>query len=107
MKKGDRVLVKATVRTGYARISNNEDVIYEPRGGGKRILRYPHTDVIGIIIGYSWRATGHYSPRVDDNPPFLSEDKRHKVWLVESLRGGDERYIEPLVCLEADLEIIE
>ena len=38
-----------------------------------------------------------------DMPPYLVQDKRHKVWAVEPLDG--DRYRDPWYCLEEDLVV--
>ena len=118
-KKGDVVEVKATVSTeyrdrtsrspGYLGMMNLTLVHVPPYD--KEILkcllkRSFHRPQKGMVVGHTVRATGHYEgvPYPDD-APYLSEDKRHRVVVVESLRS--QRWTPPWICLEEDLVLIE
>lgn len=113
MNKGDIVKAKACVWTKYLKYPIREAEIFGelkhiPKGGGlvKCLIRFQYGGpIVGVVEGYSYRATGWYGYEDMDCPAHLMEDKRHKVVRVQPL-DGTSRYYEPLVCLEEDLEVV-
>jgi len=118
-KKGDVVVVKATVSTEYRDRMHRSPgclqmmrltLVHVPPYDRevlkclvKRPFRRPQK---GMVVGYTVRATGHYVGRVDeDDISYLIEDKRHKVIVVEPLRS--QRWAPPWICLEEDLALME
>ena len=133
LKLGQRVLVHAEVKAAYDhatirardptwlqykqyRAKENRTLVEEgwkpvhvPNGirvrGLYRREVSPYRE--GIIIGYVFRQTGNWEAGFvsedDDVGPYLSVDKRHRVWLVTTML----RWCKPLEALEADLEIVE
>lgn len=95
-----------------------DELIYKPRTGNKGLFRHTFegSNITGRVIGYTFRFTGSYqasSPEYGDfgsilgyEPAYLDVDRGHRVWLVETDWGGN-RYYEPFVCLEEDLELLD
>jgi len=110
VKKGDRVLVKAIVTTFYtdSRVSEEDACafVHIPKGTGliKVMITLDSEEPwLGLVMGYSYRATGHYYTG-NDGEGHLAEDQRHKVWLVQPLET--HRYLQPTACREEDLDIV-
>ena len=104
MKKGNIVLVKAQVVTSY-KPRPELQLLHKPTWGNwkKKLYRLEYTwPRIGMVVGKSYRATGSRSNDMDDIQ-YLSEDKRHPVVMVISIK--DDRWIKPIPCLEEDLEL--
>ena len=100
MHKGDIVTVYAIVETRYACCLG--ELIHKPNAHGdpidvKGLYRHQVKPWKGIVVGYTWRATGHYNWDTQS----LMVDKRHKVWLVQPL--GNDRWYKPAACLKEDL----
>ena len=67
----------------------------------------------GLVVGYTKKATGYYWPsRIrfsqdgagdDVDPPYLEQDKRHLVVVIEPCDVGDQRYRPTFYCFEEDL----
>lgn len=93
MKKGDIVLVKATVT---ANITGHKKVL------SKDIYDVP---IKGMILGYSFIRTGYIEYDEVYNPILQTPITDNKVWIIESLKKG-KRYLKPLKCLEEDVELI-
>jgi hypothetical protein len=120
MKKGDVVLVNAYVTTRYA--ETGDEIAHAPEGdiykeSIKCLIKHrPPEPFKGLVVGYSFRATGYYCPSKPEygefgtilsyDPAILSEDKRHKVWMVQPFGDSDNRWYKPLACLEEDLTIV-
>ena len=111
--KGDIVKVSAIVQTCYVTypvrlqdIAPYGKMIHKPTGGGrlKCLFRSP-CSARGVVVGYSYRATGWYGYQEEDCPAHLMEDKRHRVTRVQPL-DGTGRYYKPFACLEEDLEVV-
>ena len=115
VSKGDIVNIKAYVFTSYGRSVDEGKIrdfgtnIHQPKGSGliKALFRFSFSHPwVGIVLGKSYRATGRYhSVQYDDTLPYLIEDKRHSVIMVQPL-DGTQRYYEPIPCLEEDLEAV-
>jgi len=99
VKKGDIVLV-------------NQEV-YGIKSGNKRILYKPHwfKPHKGIVLGFSFIHTGTLTAYSDNDYDVvvaheLKITKSHKVWVIEPLNGNGNRYLQPIRCLESDIELI-
>lgn len=94
MNKGDIVKIKATV-TG----SSN--------GSTRKLVKHKKFDSkMGIVLGYTFIYTGRIESGWDNEPGYLAVGKSHKVVAIEPLECGN-RYLEPVRCLEDDLELVE
>ena len=94
-KKGDIVLVNQEV---YGIRFNNKRILYKPH------WFKPHK---GIVLGFSFIYTGTLI-HLDYNDTSIHElkiTKSHKVWVIEPLSNGN-RYLEPIRCLESDIELL-
>lgn len=116
MKKGDIVEIKAYVEARYG--WPQDTAIHIPEDATKEqqkkmqvrsLFRFSF-EGFGVLVGKSYLATGISNQRpgnylLDDfeDPPFLSEDKRHPVWVVEP-HVDEDRYYLPIRCLASDLE---
>jgi hypothetical protein len=110
MNKGDIVRIKATVRgvTIYRSTGNIREIkrLKEP----KKFYR------TGVVLGYSFIKTGDIiRGRYTDEPNYLRVKKHHRVIVIEPVNSWNyypiklqdtNRYLEPVRCLEEDLEII-
>jgi len=122
MKKGDIVIVKARVETTYDTLQIEHEVVHMPppkekglftswEASQKYLARISEKETwTGMVVGYTFRYTGYgqsgHSWDIDESSNgSLTPDKSHKVWLVESI--GDDRWTEPVTCLEEDLRIVE
>ena len=122
--KGDIVLASGRVETMYTSVGHLDGVdgtskrqlLYKPKLGLigatspiKCLFRFQFAKQReGVVIGQKMVATGYYyegdyDPYEGDTPPYLIQDKRHKVWAVEPLDG--DRYRDPWYCLEEDLAV--
>lgn len=112
-KKGDKVLVRATVYTkeGMRRWGYSE-VVYEPQRsdsrGYPRCLNRVQDDEpwIGVVVGCSVRKTGiHFPGSGYDDPGELRDEKNHPVVMV--IPTHTSQWIRPYACLESDLEPVQ
>ena len=119
MELGQIVKIKARVDTGYEKdalilgLRDDErsgpqfSVVHKPKVAKRpRCLFRLEFDepVDGMVIGYTWRATGAYNSGGGDgygdyDPPYLSEDARYKVWMVATTL----RWKQPILALEQDI----
>lgn len=110
MKKGDIVIVKATVRAVRQYLSGNIT---------KVIKRYKihGTPINGIVLGYSHLKTGKIiKGQYYDEPNELRVEDSHRVIVVEPIEQNNtwwgkppfatNRYLEPIRCFEEDLELV-
>ena len=111
MKKGDVVIVRAYALTSYNDMETlGAELVHCPKGTWKSKKLYrqkAHEPWTGLVVGTSYRATGHYDSGATDmystpDPPYLIEDKRHPVVMVQRL--DTERWLRPVACFDADLE---
>jgi len=125
---GQRVLVHAEAKTAYDHEAimakdpywNDCGFKHNPLGEGWELVEAPkelHARGLyrrevapyreGIIIGYTFRQTGNWEAGFvsedEEAGPYLSVDKRYRVWLVATTL----RWRKPLEVLESDLELIE
>lgn len=75
------------------------------------LIRHPLPEPrVGIYLGWRWKATGVYYPGdyfegFDYDPPYLRQDKRHKICCVHLLDVG-EYWQPPFHCLPQDMELL-
>ena len=107
---GQQVTVSAYVFTKFLHdwdtrwtkgLPDDSEMVHQPDPGigySKVLIKQRfQKPVSGIIVGYTWRATGKVHGEWED--AYLQEDKRHKVWLIAS----NLRYTKPIVALVADI----
>lgn len=120
-KKGDIVLVKASVYTKERVASQCKphiDVypktIHTPekakdmsRKNLRKLYRIEYKKPFqGIVTGWSTRLTGIHQPSWNyDDVGYIKSDKAHKVIMVQSM--DTQRWLKPMPCLEKDLEWTE
>lgn len=112
-KKGDVVNVRATVYTKRQhRLQQLGRAMYMPQNEdlGRRetprpLMRDDHCAFEAVVVGHSVRITGIvYSGRSSDDPGSMHHCVHHRVILVVPL--NTERWVPPLACLEADLDLL-
>lgn len=114
IKKGSVVEVCATVCTSYDNLDmfSSYDLEHEPAVGGrvgriKRLFRAPTEGWEGLVIGYTYLATGGLKRELEDEfggtyyQWYLQEDKRHRVFRVVPL--DSDRFLKSVCVLESDL----
>ena len=111
-RKGDRVIVKAEVYTKSARNIGwgKSEVAVEVKHSGKGIPREMRRVILdnpfeGMVVGHSVRITGlYFRGGGRDDPGEIADEKWNKVVMVIPL--GTDRWINPVACLEDDLELL-
>lgn len=108
--KGDRVLVHATVRSGYQQ-KNYTQMIFEPpqerpRDLKRSLVRNAIVDPCqAMVTGYSYRVTGiMISDNYSGSSGRLAFTKHHPVTMVQPIYS--RRWLRPWACLAEDLELI-